>query len=85
MRARNWVRSGFSAVWPIVVKIVLAEIFYESVDTATRPQQALSLFGCIVAGLLSAELADGGVSLSEFETAVLEEQVRDARFVSLYP
>ncbi|MFT5780997.1 MAG: purine-binding chemotaxis protein CheW [Pseudomonas sp.] len=48
------------------------------VDTATRPQQALMSYLDALLQDASAELADS-VSLSEFETAVLEEQVRDAR------
>lgn len=52
------------------------------VVTATRPQLALMSY---LDGLLqdaAAELADS-VSLDEFETAVLEEQVRDARLHSV--
>ena len=52
-----------------------------SVTTATRPQLALQSY---LDGLLqeaAAELADS-VSLDEFETAVLEEQVRDARLLA---
>lgn len=48
------------------------------VDTATRPQLALMSYLDALLQDASAELADS-VSLSEFETAVLEEQVRDAR------
>lgn len=51
-----------------------------SVTTATRPQLALQSY---LDGLLqeaAAELADS-VSLDEFATAVLEEQVRDARLL----
>lgn len=51
-----------------------------SVTTATRPQLALQSY---LDGLLqeaTAELADS-VSLDEFESAVLEEQVRDARLL----
>lgn len=48
------------------------------VVTATRPQLALMSYLDALLQDAAAELADS-VSLDEFETAVLEEQVRDAR------
>lgn len=55
-----------------------------SLATATRPQLALQSY---LDGLLqdaAIELADS-ISLDEFEAAVLEEQVRDARSVAVAP
>ena len=49
-----------------------------SVITATRPQIALQSYLDALLQEAAAELADSD-SLDEFETAVLEEQVRDAR------
>ena len=52
-----------------------------SVTTATRPQLALQSYLDALLQEAAAELADS-VSLDEFETAVLEEQVRDARLLA---
>jgi purine-binding chemotaxis protein CheW len=52
------------------------------VETATRPQLALMSYLDALLQDASAELAQS-VSLDEFETAVLEEQVRDARLQSV--
>ncbi|MDO9322391.1 MAG: CheW domain-containing protein [Pseudomonas sp.] len=52
------------------------------VATATRPQLALMSYLDALLQDAAAELADS-VSLDEFETAVLEEQVRDARLHSV--
>ncbi|MDO8698171.1 MAG: CheW domain-containing protein [Pseudomonas sp.] len=52
------------------------------VVTATRPQLALMSYLDALLQDAAAELADS-VSLDEFETAVLEEQVRDARLHSV--
>lgn len=52
-----------------------------SVITATRPQLALQSYLDALLQEAAAELADSD-SLDEFETAVLEEQVRDARLLA---
>lgn len=52
-----------------------------SVITATRPQIALQSYLDALLQEAAAELADSD-SLDEFETAVLEEQVRDARLLA---
>lgn len=54
------------------------------VVTATRPQLALMSYLDALLQDASAELAQS-VSLDEFETAVLEEQVRDARLQAVAP
>ncbi len=51
-----------------------------SVATVTRPQQALQSYLDALLQEASVELAES-VDLDEFEAAVLEEQVRDARLV----
>ena len=52
-----------------------------TVTTATRPQLALQSYLDALLQEAAAELADSD-SLDEFETAVLEEQVRDARLLA---
>lgn len=52
-----------------------------TVTTATRPQLALQSYLDALLQEAAAELADS-VSLDEFQSAVLEEQVRDARLLA---
>ena len=52
--------------------------------TVTRPQQALQSYLDALLQEAAVELEESGV-LDEFEAAVLEEQVRDARRVEAKP